>query len=60
MLGFGNKEVNTLPRSQAWEVMLGDTCIDTVFYDPDCSADYVRDGLIDHDGYPVGIEVRKA
>lgn len=29
--------------------------IDTVFYDNNCDRDYVRDGLINHDGYPEDI-----
>lgn len=36
---------------QAWNVYLLGKWIDTVFYDTDCTADYVRRGLIDHDGY---------
>lgn len=31
--------------------------IDTVFYDDDCDQDYVRRGLIEHDGYPSNIIV---
>ena len=34
--------------------------IDTVFYDADCDAEYVRTGLIDHDGYDPRIVVRQA
>ncbi len=45
---------------QAWNVLLGDTVIDTVFYDPDCDKDSVKDGLINHDGYPYNIKVAKA
>ena len=44
---------------QAWNVFVGHTLIDTVYYDKDCSAEYVRDGLINHDGYPVEITVKK-
>ena len=32
--------------------------IDTVFYDDDCDAEYVRRGLIEHDGYDPSISVR--
>jgi hypothetical protein len=31
--------------------------IDTVFYNRDCDADYVRNGLVNHDGYNPGIVV---
>jgi hypothetical protein len=44
----------------AWNVFIGDSIIDTVYYDTDCNAEYVRDGLINHDGYPSIIKVRKA
>ena len=41
----------------AWNVYIGRRLIDTVFYDADCDADYVRRGLVDHDGYDAGIRV---
>ena len=44
---------------QAWNVWLLGRLIDTVFYDADCDADYVRRGLIDHDGYDSRIIVRR-
>jgi hypothetical protein len=44
----------------AWNVYLRGKLIDTVFYDKDCSQDYVRDGLINHDGYDSEIVVRRA
>ena len=44
---------------QAWDVYLNGHLIDTVFYDVDCDEDYVRRGLIDHDGYDSGIVVKK-
>lgn len=31
--------------------------MDTVFYDANCSAEYVWRGLIEHDGYPSTIVV---
>ena len=37
-----------------------DKLIDTVFYTKDCDAEYVRRSLINHDGYPVDIRVRRA
>lgn len=46
---------------QAWNVYNSDDeLIDTVFYDDDCDEDYVLDGLIEHDGYPYDIYIRKA
>lgn len=44
---------------QAWNVYLDGKKIDTVFYDSDCSADYVLRGLIDHDGYNSAITVKR-
>ena len=43
----------------AWNVYLGGKLIDTVFYDDDCDADYVRRGLVDHDGYNPAITIRR-
>lgn len=45
---------------QAWDVYRGNRLIDTVFYDADCDRDYVRRGLINHDGYPSDIRIVKA
>lgn len=48
---------------KAWDVykpMPGtnkDRELDTVFYDDNCTAEYVRDGLINHDGYHPSIYV---
>ena len=44
-------------RSRTWEVQLGFHHIDTVYFTPDCDAEYVRKSLIEHDGYPEGIMV---
>jgi len=33
--------------------------VDTIFYDDDCDYRYVRKCLIDHDGYPENIVLRK-
>lgn len=43
---------------RGWNVYNGGKLIDTVFYDADCDAEYVRRGLIEHDGYPADIVVR--
>ncbi len=40
-----------------WEVYLNGNHIDTVYYDDDCDAEYVRDGLISHDGYNPNIRI---
>ena len=45
---------------QAWNVYLNGKLIDTVFYNESCTLDYVRRGLIEHDGYSLLIIVRKA
>lgn len=42
-----------------WDVYLCGRLIDSVFYAPTCSREYVRASLIDHDGYPNNIDVRK-
>jgi hypothetical protein len=44
----------------AWNVYLNGRIIDTVFYDKNCDKEYVRNGLINHDGYDPRIVVRKA
>lgn len=41
-----------------WNVYVGKRCIDTVFYTVDCDSEYVRNSLINHDGYPSNIMVR--
>ncbi len=52
----------------AWKVYKpwgGDTVsgrlyyVDTVFYTSDCDAEYVRNSLINHDGFPATIVVVK-
>lgn len=45
---------------RAWDVFLGKTLVDTVFYTKDCDAEYVRRSLINHDGYDSRITVRAA
>ena len=44
---------------QGWDVYLKGKLIDTVFYDSDCDEEYVRTGLIGHDGYDSRIVVKK-
>lgn len=43
-----------------WNVYRNGRLIDSVPYDDDCDKEYVKTGLINHDGYPADIEVRKA
>jgi hypothetical protein len=45
---------------QAWNVYLRGRLIDTVFYNRDCDSEYVRQSLINHDGYDYRIVVRRA
>lgn len=40
-----------------WDVYLGRRLIDTVFYTPDCTEEYVRRTLVNHDGYHPNIRV---
>lgn len=42
---------------KGWDVFLNGKWIDKVFYDTDCQQDYVRRGLIQHDGYHPNIVV---
>ena len=42
-----------------WNVYLNGKWIDTVFYTADCDRDYVKDSLINHDGYYPNIVVKK-
>ena len=39
----------------AWDVIRKGKVIDTVSYTADCNAEYVRQTLVDHDGYPSDI-----
>ena len=61
------------PRMQAWKVYDGKRRgeskpdftrymkhIDTVYFTDECTEDYVRDSLINHDGYPHSIVVEVA
>lgn len=48
-----NRNGNTRP----WNVILNGRVIDTVWYTPNCDADYVRRSLINHDGHDAGITV---
>ena len=43
-----------------WNVYLKGKLIDSVPYDEDCSYEYVKKGLIYHDGYDPSIEIREA
>ena len=41
-----------------WDVILKGELIDSVPYTEDCSEDYVRRSLIEHDGYDENIEIK--
>jgi hypothetical protein len=43
-----------------WNIYLGGEYITAVWYDQDCSEEYVLRTLIEHDDYHPDIEVRKA
>jgi hypothetical protein len=43
----------------AWLVYLNGKEIDTVFYTPDCDAEYVRKSLVEHDGYHPCIRIKR-
>lgn len=49
-----------MPRgnaTRAWDVFNNGKWIDTVFYTPNCDAEYVLTSLINHDGYDPSIQV---
>ena len=46
-------------RQQAWHVYLNGKLKTTVFYDADCDEDYVKRGLIEHDGYNPNIKISR-
>lgn len=46
-------------RMQAWNVYLKGRLINTVFYDKYCDRDYVKNSLVNHDGYSQKIYVEK-
>jgi hypothetical protein len=43
-----------------WNVYLDGKYLDSVYFNPNHTADEVRKSLIDHDNFPSGITVRKA
>lgn len=48
-----------MKRQVAWKVYRGKVHVDTVFFTPDCDANYVYNSLVEHDGYPSDIRVEK-
>jgi hypothetical protein len=42
----------------AWEVYENTDYIDTVYFTDDCDENYIKNTLIDHDGYPSNIELQ--
>lgn len=47
-------------RQVKWDIYLGKKKIDTVYYTPECTEEYVRESLINHDGYPDNINIRRS
>jgi hypothetical protein len=45
---------------RTWDVYLGGKLIDTVFFTSDCDAEYVKNSLINHDGFSPDIQVFRA
>jgi hypothetical protein len=43
----------------SWKVYLHTRHIDTVWFTPDCDAEYVKQSLIEHDGYHPAIFVAR-
>lgn len=43
-----------------WDVYRNSKLIDRVWFTKNCDLQYVRDSLINHDGYPVDIVVKSA
>lgn len=46
-------------RMQAWNVFLDKCWQDRVYFDADMGADQVKRALVNHDGYPSNITVKK-
>jgi len=42
-----------------WNVYLGGNLVDSVPYEENCNAEYVRKSLIEHDGYNPQIKIKK-
>lgn len=43
-----------------WNVYFSGKLFDTVWFTTDCDKGYVYNSLVNHDGYPADIRVRKA
>lgn len=44
-------------RNQAWHVYDNGKFLAIVYFDTDCTEEYVRSSLINHDGYPPTIRI---
>ena len=44
-------------KQNAWDVWLNGKYLDTVWFSTDCDCQYVKQSLIDHDGYSPNIIV---
>lgn len=42
---------------RAWNILIDGEIFDTVFFDDDCDKVYVYESLVNHDGFPSGIEI---
>lgn len=47
-------------RMSFWNVIWHGKVVNRVSFTSDCDAEYVRDRLVKHDGFPFGIRVVKA
>ena len=43
-----------------WDIYLHDEHFDTVFFNEDCDLSYVKNSLINHDGYSPNITILEA
>ena len=49
---------NEMEKMKAWNIYLNEKRIDTVFYNNEVTAEEVKRGLIEHDGFDSGIIIR--
>ena len=59
-MGASETPTSKEQRMVKWNVYLHGRLITSVFYRPDCDAEYIRVGLTDHDGMHPAIKVRRA
>lgn len=44
---------------QSWNVYLGGTCVETVYFSKDCDVEYVKYSLVSRDGFDPAITVKR-